>query len=91
MEKNRRQGRKADAKGKILIIEDNAPYARYLGNWLRPHGYEVEIACHSASAKKMLGSENTYVCVLADIRLPDGEGDEAGSKGLSAQENDRRA
>ena len=89
MEKNRHQAesrsqacldyaearrRKAEAKGKILIIEDNAPYARYLGNWLRPHGYEVEIACHSASAKKMLGGENTYVCVLADIRLPDGDG-----------------
>ena len=74
MEKNRSQGRKAEAKGKILIIEDNAPYARYLGNWLRPHGYEVEIACHSASAKKMLGGKNTYVCVLADIRLPDGDG-----------------
>ena len=63
-----------EEKGKILIIEDNAPYARYLGNWLRPHGYEVETACHSASAKKMLGGENTYVCVLADIRLPDGDG-----------------
>ena len=61
-------------KNKILIIEDNAPYARYLGNWLRPHGYEVETACHSASAKKMLCGEDTYVCVLADIRLPDGDG-----------------
>ena len=63
-----------EKKGKILIIEDNAPYARYLGNWLRPHGYEVETACHSASAKKMLCYENPYVCVLADIRLPDGDG-----------------
>ena len=63
-----------EKKGKILIIEDNAPYARYLGNWLRPHGYEVETACHSASAKKMLCCENPYVCVLADIRLPDGDG-----------------
>ena len=47
-----------EEKGKILIIEDNAPYARYLGNWLRPHGYEVETACHSASAKKMLGGKH---------------------------------
>ena len=50
-----------EKRGKILIIEDNAPYARYLGNWLRPHGYEVETSYHSVYAKKMLGSENSYV------------------------------
>ena len=54
-----------EKKGKILIYEDHAPYARYLGNWLRPLGYEVETACHSVSAKKMLGSENPYVCMRA--------------------------
>ena len=61
-------------KNKILVIEDNLVFARILCNWLRAHGFAVESVTGASAARKALGQEHDYGCVLADVRLPDGDG-----------------
>lgn len=61
-------------KARILVIEDNPVYARMLSNWLRPSGYGTVIAASAYSARKAILEDKSIACVLADIRLPDGDG-----------------
>lgn len=61
-------------KARILVIEDNPVYARMLSNWLRPLGYGTVVAASAYSARKAITEDGSIACVLADIRLPDGDG-----------------
>lgn len=61
-------------KARILVIEDNPVYARMLSNWLRPLGYGTVVAASAYSARKAITEDSSIACILADIRLPDGDG-----------------
>jgi|GraSoiStandDraft_45_1057281.scaffolds.fasta_scaffold292265_1 two-component system response regulator HydG len=57
----------------ILLIEDERPVANMLGIALRSEGYDVDLAETAADARKRLDSLR-YDLVIADWRLPDGDG-----------------
>jgi DNA-binding response OmpR family regulator len=57
----------------ILIVDDEAGVREVLAGILRDSGYDVDLAATLAEAKKLLG-EHRYGVVLADWRLPDGDG-----------------
>lgn len=57
----------------ILIVDDEAAVRETLAAILRDNGYAVDLAGTAAEARKLLG-ECHYGVVLADWRLPDGDG-----------------
>jgi len=57
----------------VLIVDDDADVREVLAEVLRDSGYTVDLAATVAEAKKLL-SEYRYGVVLADWRLPDGDG-----------------
>jgi CheY-like chemotaxis protein len=57
----------------VLVVDDDAEVRKVLAAILRDEGYGVEIAATLAEARKLLG-EYRYGLVLADWRLPDGDG-----------------
>jgi DNA-binding response OmpR family regulator len=57
----------------ILIVDDEAAVRDTLAAILRDSGYAVDLAATAAEARKLL-SEHRYGMVLADWRLPDGDG-----------------
>jgi DNA-binding response OmpR family regulator len=58
---------------RILMIEDDAALAGMVVDYLRPHGFEVDVAPdgHSGTARLSAGP---YVAVLLDVMLPDIDG-----------------
>jgi DNA-binding response OmpR family regulator len=60
-------------EGRILLIEDDPDTARILEHVLIDSGYFVDRAPTAAEAYARL-SEYTYSLVIADLRLPDGNG-----------------
>lgn len=58
---------------RILLVEDDADLVPILSAVLRTEGYAVDIARTLADAHKCLGSPD-YDLVIADLRLPDGNG-----------------
>lgn len=60
---------------KILIIEDDVVFGRSIGNWLKKQGMECRHVTALAPARKSLASEE-FDLILADLRLPDGNGTE---------------
>jgi two-component system nitrogen regulation response regulator GlnG len=61
------------AEKDILIVEDAAAIRDVLAEILRDEGYVVDLAATVAEARKLL-AEYRYGMVLADWRLPDGDG-----------------
>ena len=59
---------------KIYVIEDNTVYNEYVCNLLKKGGFKTEQAYHLNTAKKMLTKIGDDDIVLADLRLPDGDG-----------------
>jgi len=59
-------------RGRILVVEDDAPLARFLSRTLREVSHEVEIANDGTTALGMLGPEIDLV--LLDCNLPDRDG-----------------
>jgi CheY-like chemotaxis protein len=57
----------------ILVVDDDAEVRKVLAAILQDEGYGVELAATLAEARKLLG-EYRYRVVLADWRLPDGDG-----------------
>jgi CheY-like chemotaxis protein len=57
----------------ILVVDDDAGVREVLAGILHDEGYGVELAATLAEARKLLG-EYRYRVVLADWRLPDGDG-----------------
>jgi two-component system, NtrC family, response regulator HydG len=58
---------------RILLVDDEAAIRRGVRRFLEHHGMEVALADDLASARK-LAEGNDFDLLLADLRLPDGEG-----------------
>ena len=58
---------------RILLVEDDPDLVPILEHVLIDEGYSVDVARTAAEAYKSL-SEHTYALVIADLRLPDGDG-----------------
>lgn len=58
---------------KILIVEDNLILCGMIEKWLQKAGYEVLTAIDEPSARSIL-KKNEISLVLADVRLPKGDG-----------------
>ncbi len=64
---------------KILIVDDNAPFAEALKITLRSSGFSIDTAFNGITALEMFCSEN-YNILLSDIHMPDLSGIELASK-----------
>lgn len=60
--------------GKIIVIEDNLVYRKYVCNLLEREGIPTETGSTLASARKLLLKAEGDDMVLTDLRLPDGDG-----------------
>ncbi len=58
---------------KVLVIEDNPVYSRYVCNLLAKEGLQTETASSLSTARKQVDRLAEDDIVLADMRLPDGE------------------
>ena len=61
-------------KTKIIVVEDNIVYCEYVCNMLSREGYRTVKAYHLSTAKKHLQQATDNDIVVADLRLPDGNG-----------------
>ena len=61
-------------KTKIIVVEDNIVYCEYVCNLLAREGYHTVKAYHLSTAKKHLQQATDNDIVVADLRLPDGNG-----------------
>ena len=61
-------------KTKIIVVEDNIVYCEYVCNMLSREGYRTMKAYHLSNAKKHLQQATDNDIVVADLRLPDGNG-----------------
>lgn len=59
---------------KVIVIEDNPIYNDYVCNLLKKGGFDTVQAYRISTAKKQLAKAEYDDIVLADLRLPDGEG-----------------
>lgn len=59
---------------KVIVIEDNPVYNDYVCNLLKKGGFDTVQAYRLSAAKKLLLKAEEDDIVLADLRLPDGEG-----------------
>ena len=59
---------------KIIVVEDNPVYSDYICNFLKKGGFDTVQAYRLSTAKKLLAKAEEDNTVLADLRLPDGEG-----------------
>jgi DNA-binding NtrC family response regulator len=60
-------------KGSLLLVDDDRHVLESMAEWLREQGYRVDVAADRAAAIAALGRK-AFDLVLADIRLPDGDG-----------------
>ena len=58
---------------RILLVDDEAPIRRAVRRFLEHHGFEVALAEDLSSAREQ-AERADFDLVLADLRLPDGEG-----------------
>ncbi len=58
---------------KIVVIEDNPVYSRYVCNLLAKDGYQTECVSSLRTARKLAERLDETDVILADLRLPDGE------------------
>jgi len=58
---------------RILLVDDEASTSQLLANVLRVEGYAVDAAATFAEAMGCL-DKTSYALVIADWRLPDGDG-----------------
>ena len=61
-------------KTKIIVVEDNIVYCEFVCNMLAREGYHTMKAYHLSTAKKHLQQATDNDIVVADLRLPDGNG-----------------
>ncbi len=59
---------------KVIVVEDNPVYNDYICNLLKKGGFDTVRAYRLSTAKKLLMKAGEENIVLADLRLPDGEG-----------------
>ena len=58
---------------RVLVIEDNPVYSKYVCNLLAKNGFATETASSLTAARKLADKLADDDIVLADLRLPDGE------------------
>ena len=63
----------ADAKPKILVVEDDDSMQDFLTTFLEREGYQVRWASHGGIAQKALGEE-AFDVVITDIIMPEVDG-----------------
>lgn len=61
------------AKGSLLLVDDDRQVLHAMADWLRQQGYYLDTALDCREATEAL-ERKAYDVVLADIRLPDGDG-----------------
>jgi two-component system, NtrC family, sensor histidine kinase HydH len=67
-----------EAEPRVLIVEDNAPYAENLEEILAGSGYRPRVAGGFAAA--LSSAAAGFELALVDLRLPDGDGTELASR-----------
>jgi DNA-binding NtrC family response regulator len=60
-------------KGSLLLVDDDRHLLESMAAWLREQSYKVDIAADRASAVAAV-DRKPFDLVLADVRLPDGDG-----------------
>ncbi len=60
----------AEAKGKILVVDDDAVNQKVLANHLLLHGYEVRLASDGFQALELVDGEGGFDLVLLDVMMP---------------------
>jgi DNA-binding NtrC family response regulator len=58
---------------KILLLEDDLPLRKSLEQQLKESGHDVACASTLSAARELL-AQDSYDVIIADVRLPDGEG-----------------
>jgi DNA-binding response OmpR family regulator len=58
---------------RVLLIDDDARLGAMVGDYLRGHGFEVEVAPTLAAGRERLHAE-AWDALLLDLMLPDGDG-----------------
>jgi DNA-binding NtrC family response regulator len=61
------------AKGRILVIDDEAIVRTSCSRTLVPEGYEVKLAQNGVEGLRLLGEER-FDLVLTDLKMPDMDG-----------------
>jgi DNA-binding response OmpR family regulator len=61
------------AHARLLLVDDDARLAAMLGDYLRGHGYEVDVAGTLAAGREQL-QQGSHDLLLLDLMLPDGDG-----------------
>lgn len=60
--------------GRIIVIEDNIVFSGYVCGLLRKQGFRTSAASDCANARRLLETVQDDDIILADLRLPDGDG-----------------
>ena len=60
--------------GRIIVIEDNLVFADYVCRLLASKGFKSETTSNCNGARKLFAKMQEDDIVLADMRLPDGDG-----------------
>jgi len=57
---------------KILVIDDEEEILKFLGNYLKSIGYEVETANGGETGwEKFIQSPDSFSLIISDVRMPD--------------------
>ena len=59
---------------RILLVEDDPDVTRILEHVLFDEGYDVDVVKTIKYAQSSLDGHHPYALVIADLRLPDGDG-----------------
>ncbi len=57
----------------LLLIDDDARLAQMVGDYLRGHGYEVDVAGSLAAGRQRIAAR-MFDALILDLMLPDGDG-----------------
>ncbi|MFM1855980.1 MAG: hypothetical protein RLZ83_1289 [Pseudomonadota bacterium] len=57
----------------LLLIDDDARLAQMVGDYLRGHGYEVDVVGSLAAGRQRIAAR-VYDALILDLMLPDGDG-----------------
>lgn len=66
---------------RVLLVEDERELRELLAIGLRRAGYNVDVAAGASEARELIGA-HSYALVIADWRLPDGNGIDLADRAL---------
>jgi putative two-component system response regulator len=78
--------RTAEARPRVLVVDDELPIASAIARYLRTRGYEVETASSGDAALERLEMES-FELILCDVRMPGLSGVEVVSRALALDED----